>query len=386
MLTSLLALALLPAASPSCPDASVRLGPATAASHVDAFLDPTSSSALGTVLELRRLVGERPGEVAVTMHWTHLGVRLDPRADRVRHWIAAMSTEGHALAAVRLVRRDGVDRMFVRLGTAHGRAGLAKALELPAAVIEKTAAQQCHAVAMEATRTEIAARMTDRGSAVFRLPVFAVDDLSFEDSGELDRLRPALAKRRSRARAAGQRPTPPLPPPRPSSARLRRPDVRAPALGGPGLPHTFVVLARSEDDPTLFTLLPPVLAYRRNHPGEVAVRIVTRGVGLENGLRHRLCLAQHAGLLPAYVHWLAQDPSTRLADPTTADLLDAVDGALPETPCDLDPVEEEEALPDGGWLDGVPLSRGELETLPKLLRQAEGTRRPLSPFVVSPVE
>lgn len=378
VLGTLLALALASAPAPStCPDASVRLGPADAPTHVEAHLDPTSSSALGTVLELRRLVGERPGEVTVTLHWTHLGVRLDPRADRVRAWLAAMAAAGHALPALRVVRRDGVDRVYVRLGTAHGRAGLAEELHVDPGALDQLAAQDCHEAQMERTRILIGKRMAARGTAVFRLPVFIVDDLTFEDSGLLDRVRPVLARRRARERAAEERPSPSVPVAKSAAARLRRPAVRSPALGGPGLPHTFVLLARGEDDPALFTLLPPVLAQRRDHPGQVSIRVVARGLGLEHGLRQRLCRADAAGLLPAYVQILATEPSMRAADPATAVVLEAIDATRADPPCDLDPDEEEEALPDGGWLDGIPVTRADLESLAAALERLEAAHRPL---------
>ncbi len=384
MLGPLLALALALAPSPSavrCPDASVRIGSSDAPTQVEAHLDPTSSSALGTVLELRRLVGERPDDVAVTLHWTHLGVRLDPRADRVRAWVAAMAAAGHAVGALRTVRRDGVDRTFVRLATARGRTGLAKDLGLDAAALEQLAEQRCHEAAMERIRQRVSRRMADRGTAVFRLPVFVIDDLTFEDSGLLDRVRPVLARRRSRARAAQERPPAGVPAPKSASPRLVRPQLRSPALGGPGLPHTFVLLARGEDDPSLFTLLPPVLAYRREQPGRVSVRVVARGLGLENGLRQRMCRANAAGLLPAYLHLISRDPSSRAADPATALVLEAIDATVVEPPCELDPVEDEEALPDGGWLDGVPVTRSDLESLGPALDRLEAAKRPLAPLL-----
>ncbi len=385
-----LALALAPAAAspadaPACRESHLQIGRTAARTQVQAFVDPTSSAALGTMLELRRLVGERPGEVSVQLHWTHLGIRLDPRADRVRLWVAAMAAQGQALAALRTVRRDGVDRTYVRLGTAHGRASMAKALDMGAAQFDAIAEQRCHGAAMERTRRHVAQRMEDRGTAVFRLPVFIVDDLVFEDSGLLDRLRPVLSRRRSRARTAAERPPAPIPPAKGASPRLLRPDIRGQPLGGPGLPHTFVVMAREEDDPALFNLLPPVLAYRREHPGELSVYVVSQGLGLQKGLRGRLCAAQQQGLLPAYMHWLSQDPSMRGSDPATEPLLATLDAApnaddaAPE--CDLDPREAEESLPNGGWLDGIPVTRADLEGIGPALERALTTRRPLAPLL-----
>ncbi len=376
MLWSLLALALT-AAAPSCAPSIVELGAPQAPQVVDAYIDPTSSATLGTVLELRRWIAERPGEVVVRLHWTHLGIRLDPRADRVRRWIAAMASAGHLLPALRVTQRDGVDRIFVRLGTAAGRAALAKALGVAEAEHERLAAQRCHDAQMQTARRAVRKEMGEQGTAVFRLPVFVLDELAFEDAGLLDRLRPAVGRQRSRLRARRARPPAPFPESRASSDRLIRPEVRAPALGGPGLPHTFVLMARDEDDPALYSLLPPVLAYRHAHPGTVSIRIVARGVGLEHGLRQRLCDADRKGLLPAYVQALSREPSLRNSDPATRDLLDAIDATDGGPACDLDPDDAEESLPDGGWLDGVPMTRNELQNLGGMLQLLEATDRPL---------
>ncbi len=382
-LSFVLTLSLGPLGSaPACLEAPVQLGSQGAPTQVDAFIDPTSTEALGAVLELRRMVGERAGEVSVQVHWTHLGIRLDPRADRVRLWVAAMAARGHTLPALRAVRRDGVDRTYVRLSTAHGRASLAQSVGLDPGGFDAVADEMCHGPLMERTRLMVAERMADRGTAVFRLPVFIVDDLVFEDSGLLDRLRPVLARRGSRARVTSERAPAPIPPAKGASPRLMRPDLRAGALGGPGLPHAFVVMAREEDDPALFNLLPPVLAYRREHPGEVSVSIVSQGLGLQKGLRGRLCAAQRRGLLPAYVHWLSEDPSMRAIDPASDPLLAILDQEVAgEPPCDLDPREDEESLPNGGWLDGVPVTRADLESIGPALTRARATRRPLAPLL-----
>lgn len=376
MLSTLLALALT-AAPPPCAPSTVEFGAPEAPRVVDAYIDPTSSATLGTVLELRRWIAERPGEVVVRLHWTHLGIRLDPRADRVRRWLAAMASDGHLLPALRATQRDGVDRIFVRLSTAAGREDLARELGVGEAEHERLSATRCHDAAMREARRTVRREMAEQGTAVFRLPVFVLDELAFEDAGLLDRLRPAVGRQRARLRARNARPPAPFPEPRASSDRLIRPEVRAPALGGPGLPHTFVLMARDEDDPALFSLLPPLLAYRHAHPGSVSIRVVARGVGLEHGLRQRLCDADRKGLLPAYLQALSREPSLRNADPATRDLLDAIDASDGGPPCDLDPDDDEESLPDGGWLDGVPMTRNELQDLEAMLGLLVATDRPL---------
>ncbi len=397
----LLAMLAAPAveAPESCPDSTTRLGPVDAPTQVDAYLDPTTRNALTTFLQLRRWVTERPGDVTVALHLVYLGVKLDPRADRVRVWMASMAARGRLTSVIRAARRDGVDRLYVRLSTAEGRAGLAEELGIDPAEHEQAAAQSCHARGMNRARAEVSARMRARGTGVFRLPVFVIGDLAFEDSGLLDRLRPATGRLRSSARARSVRPSAPLPEPRAASARLRRPKVRGATLGGRGLPHRFVLMARDEDDPTLFSLLPPLLEYRARHPGELSITIVARGLSVEHGLRKRLCAAERKGLVPAYLRLLARDPASRNADPATTDLLESLDDRTGSTnpapgpskdpaaaPCDSEPDEAEEDLPDGGWLDGIPATRSELDNLEGMLRLLEATGRPLSPLIAPPID
>lgn len=353
---------------------------------MEAYVDPAASNTLTILLQIRRWVAERPGEVGVNVHLTHAGIKPDPRAHRARLWLASMASEGLLLPALRTTRRDGTDRLFVRLSTAAGRAELAKELGLDATAHERIAMRRCYDAQFEVVRSTINDHRKEHGTGAVRLPAFSIDDLLFEDAGLLDRVRPAASRRQTRARKASLRPSPWTPSQRTASATLRRPQVRGVSLGGPGLRHTFLLSARDEDDPVLYTLLPPVLAYRREHPGELTVRVVARGLALEHGLRQRLCEAQRRGLAPAYLQALAQEPSVRHANPATTDLLEALDAPSSASACDVSLDDDEEALPDAAMLDGFAVSRAELEHLGDLLEILRATNRPLGGWLSPALE
>jgi hypothetical protein len=381
-------LAAAPAKTQPCADEGTRYGVEHARTAVDAFLDPTADSALLTVLELRRLVAERPSEVTVRIHLVTTPGTLDPRAEAVRAWLASMSAHDRLVPALRVVRTDGTDRVYVRLSTKAARRDLARALDLPPELHERAAAERCHANRLAVGDAELRRRMQERGTTVFRLPVFGVSsvdtaasDQVFEDTATLERLRPQLGRERSRVQHARVRPKPPLPEARAVSERLRRPELEGARLGGVGLPHLFVLMARDEDDPNLFMLLPPVLEFRRDHPGLLTVQVVARGGSFgAQSLRHRLCAARRQGLVAAYVHHLASDPAIRHTDPAVQDLLETLD-KVPIEACEDDVDPAELGLPDGGWLDGIPRTRSELEGIEATLDLLETTARPLSPLL-----
>ncbi|MCA9712452.1 MAG: hypothetical protein KDK70_41875, partial [Myxococcales bacterium] len=120
-------------------------------------------------------------------------------------------------------------------------------------------------------------------------------------------------------------------------------------------------------------------------PARVAVHVVARGVssGAEV-LRHRLCAARRLGLSTAYLDYLGRDTLLRHADDAADQaLLHALD-EVPAKPCrkEADPVELD--LPDGAWLDGLPRSRQEMETIDGTLRLLDAAWRPLDVVLVSP--
>jgi hypothetical protein len=374
--------AMLAGPSPArCQMQRMQFGSDAAPTVVDAFIDPNSTWAPLTVLELRRMVAERPEEIAVKVHLVTTPGTLDPRGDDVRVWTAAMTARGKLVPALKIVGRDGTDRAYVQLSTADGRKELAAEVSLAVAEHERAAAETCHRRTIDEDDADLRLRMAERGSTVFRLPIFAMSDQVFEDTAALERLRPALGRERSRRRQAELRPKPPLPEARAASERLRRPELEGAILGGVGLRHRFILMARDEDDPNLFMLLPPLLRFRRLRPGTLTVQVVARGGSFgAQSLRHRLCAARRQGLVAAYVRLLASDPGSRHTDPAVRDLLETLD-KVPVEACEDEVDPAELGLPDGGWLDGIPRTRSELEGLETTLDLLETTLRPLSPLL-----
>jgi hypothetical protein len=387
-------------ASPACEEAfdtsggqpgsipALRLGADAAPTTVDAYLDPASSQSWRTWLELRRLVFDHAGELRVRLHWADSGGGRQPQAERERAFVASLAARGHTEAALRVVARDGLERLHARLVDPPEHEALARELAVPASLM--TAALRDHCARRQVS--EHGQRMREAfglpPDAMMRLPAFVLGELSFDDGPGLERLRPELGREGLRRRAH-EDPPPVGPPPaiEAQSDKMQRPALDGLLLGGPGLPHRFVLMARDEEDPTLFVVLPPVLALRHAAPGRMAVHVVSRGVsdGAER-LRQRLCASRVLGLGPAYLDYLARDALLRQAPgPADTSLLEALDD-VPASRCadEVDPVDLD--LPDGAWLDGLPRSRSELSTLDSTLRLLDAADRPLDLVFVAPRE
>ncbi len=385
----LLALAGPVAAAPSC-DTSVtsapRLGPADAPAAVDAFLDPAATNSWRTFLELRRLAADHEGELQVNVHLTSRGGPRHPYSERVRAFVTSLAGRGHLEAGLRVVARDGVERMHARLVDPASHDALAKELSIDPATIAEALRDRCARRQVATTTAHLFEALGMQDAAIARLPAFMLGDRVFDDGPSLERLRPELGRlgRHRRTYEDPPRVGPP-PPMEATSERMQRPPLAGLLLGGPGLRHRFVLMARDEDDPNLFIMLPPVLRARRAHPASLAVHVVSRGIsaGAEQ-LRHRLCAARRLGLGSAYVSYLARDTLMRQeSSPVHDSLLETLDD-VPKRHCkdDVDPVDLD--LPDGAWLDGLPRSRPEMETLDGTLRLLGAAWRPLDLLLVSP--
>lgn len=377
-----------PATRPAaaCDEAAVlNLGAVGAPTTVEAYLDPASSQSWRTWLELRRLAFDHAGELAIAVALADSGGR-QPQADRVRGFVASLAHDGHPEAALRVVARDGLERLHARLVDATAHAALAAEIGVPVAAIAAALRDRCarRRVSEQGLRLREAFGLPP--DAMTRLPAFVLGELAFDDGPGLERLRPELGRAGVRRRNEdAPAPVGPPPPIEATSERMMRPPLQGLLLGGPGLPHRFVVMARDEEDPTLFVVLPSVLELRHDTPGRMAVHVVSRGVsdGAER-LRHRLCAARVLGLGPAYLDYLARDALLRQTpSPADASLLEALDG-VPASRCarEVDPVDLD--LPDGAWLDGLPRSRSELSTLDSTLRLLDAARRPLDLVLLSP--
>lgn len=399
-----LALSAAPApAAPTCDEASVlRLGSEGAPTTVEAFLDPAATLSWRTFLELRRLTFDHAGEIQVRVHWSGTGGMRQPQAERVRAFVVSLaqpasggasggaregaSGAGHVEAALRVLARDGAERLHARLVDPSSHEALARELGITVADVTAALRDRCARRQVAEHGRQLRQALALEPDAMARLPAFVLGELAFDDGPGLERLRPELGLEGVRRRER-EDPAPVGPPPaiEATSERMQRPALQGLLLGGPGLPHRFVVMARDEEDPALFVVLPPVLALRRFAPGRVAVHVVSRGVsdGAER-LRHRLCAARTLGLGPAYVDYLARDSLLRQAPgPADTALLDALDD-VPASRCadEVDPVDLD--LPDGAWLDGLPRSRSELGTLDATLRLLDAAARPLDLVLIAP--
>lgn len=380
-----------PTASPGCEptdEPALRLGPESAPVTVAAFLDPASSLSWGTVLELRRLVSDQGGEVRIDLYLAGRGGPRHPHSARVRAFVTSLAARDQGQAALRVVARDGVERMHARLVDPGSHEALAQELGVSVATIAEALRDRCARRRVDERTERLFSTFDLQGGAVARLPAFVVGGQAFDDNPTLDRLRPELGRLGRRVRShEDPRRAPPPAPTETTSERMRRPPLPGVLLGGPGLRHRLVLMARDEDDPGLSIMLAPVLRTRRARPAQMAVHVVARGVsaGAET-LRHRLCAARTKGLSAAYLDYLARDSLRRQGTHPTQDrLLHALD-QVPASECkgEVDPVDLD--LPDGAWLDGLPRSRQEIETLDTTLRMLDVARRPLDWVFVSPAD
>lgn len=375
-LLAILGLSAVATPPPACPAPQALGSPPI----VEAFLDPVASSTRRTYLELRRLVSERPGETGVVFHWLSGPSVGSPAEHRTRVWLAAMDAHGATEAALALLEREGPERLAVRLQTAASRAEVAAELGIPSDVHARVWNSPCADLAVR-THRRAALDALEEPDHTFRAPRFRLGGgPPFEDTPDLDNLRTRLgAPVEGEASPAEDAMNPAYT--RASSERLRRPELRGALLGGPGLAHQLLVTARSEDDAILSMLLPPVLAFRRDRPGRLSIQIVARGAGLHaDRLRHRLCASMRRDLLVPYVRWLAEDPALRRTGPAERAMLKSLD-AVPARECPAEPDPADLGLPEGGWLDGVPRSRTDLETLPMDFFLLDAAVRPLTPWL-----
>ena len=266
--------------------------------------------------------------------------------------------------------------MVSRLGTVQTRKALAADIGMDPDRHERLATASCLGRVLERNTNAVATHFAGNPMSI-RLPVFELDDAVFDDAATLDRLRPELARHALSDRDPPPPSTSPLP--KATSAVMRRPELGGILLGGPALPHRFVLQARDEEDASLFMMLPTVLAVRRGRPGRLAVHVVARGSSLGAAtLRHRLCAARILGREVAYLEMLASDPPARERPPRdVVALLRALD-EVPEKRCEDEPDPAQLDLPDGQWLDGLPRARAELANLEGTLLLLDRAARPLT--------
>lgn len=386
MLTATLACLLATAPAPRClaaPEAG--LGPVDAPVRLTAYLDPLAPGALALWLELRRLVSDFRGALRVEIEPVLGAMVRDAATERLLRWFIAASDQGVQEAALRLIDRDGRERLALRLDRPDGAAALAAELGKSAEAIRPDA---CAELRLEASRRDLRGQQQRAGGWLGRPPLFALADrLAIEDSGGLERVRGEVA-RELQVLHGGRRPGArgSFPPLRSGvSLRLIRPPAAAGMLvGGVGLPHRLVVFVEHDEHPTLGNL-GPALDYRRQNPGQLAIQIVARGTtAAARKLRQRLCAARHLGVELDYLRRLARDPQVRWTGSVEpVPLITRLDEAAEAHKCEQAEAELEpgpsgpRALPDGAWLDGTAVGQGDLEAIGVRIIGLEAAQRPL---------
>ncbi len=394
MLLVTLAAALLvisPAPPPSCPPTVADLGTASAPVTITAWLDPLTPGALALWVELRLLVHDFQGEVQVRIEPISptLG---DPTNERLLRWFVAATSAGVQEAALRLLDRDGRERLGLRLDHPTGQAAvtaeLASLANQPDLALAALRPSPCHDARLAAAQANWRAQSRPGSAFLGRPPLYAVDDHpSFEDNASLERLRNEVGRvlQERRAKTISIEPRRPPNAHRGVSDRLVRPPATAGmVVGNIGAPHRLVIFAEHEAHPSLGGL-GPALAYRRKAPGKLALQIIARGTTpAARELRRRLCAARHLGLELDWLRYLVRDPQMRgLGTQAHEAFKDRLDEAATAHACDeqeaiLEPGPTGiQALPDGLWLDGTAVGQGELDAIEIQILRLEAAQHPL---------
>jgi hypothetical protein len=241
---------------------------------------------------------------------------------------------------------------------------------------------------MRAGKAELQRLHQAAGGYLGRPPIFLVGQAAaFEDGPGLERVRGELARETQRLRANRPPVRPLVAARRGVSQRLMRPPVQAGMLvGGVGLPHRLVVFAEHDEHPN-FSLLAPVLEFRRQNPGVLAVQVIARGTNTgARQLRVRTCVAERLGLQLEYLRILAREGEGARREPRSAaaaEFIARLDEAPEAQTCELGEPELERGpggittLPEGVWLDGAAVGQSDLDALAARLAGADAAQRPL---------
>ncbi|MEE9385288.1 MAG: hypothetical protein V3V08_17925 [Nannocystaceae bacterium] len=352
-----------------CRPRHAQVGQASAPVSLRLFADPTDDST-GTIWNnLRRLTAARASEL--NLEWVVIQPphQRDPgrrgvSEDRVRRWVLASLDHAPPDSILRVLARDGWRRVHARLATPVQRAELAAEIGVAARPMGASLRDQAclNQLLLDNTR----ALQTLEAGTHLRAPMVGV--FSESNPPELVAQDRSLAELRQRAdlalqlHARGPRPVtsevPPTPPADTFTPAVREFGV---SLGGPGLPHTLVVLAHGESADILTQRLPTLLAFVREHPGEVRLQVASVGRDAAAAqLRVRLCAARRSGRELDYLAMLSQPARHR---PPRPDWLEAMDEIAHAEPCSMTPIllthpRSAEELGVGVWLDGETVGRG----------------------------
>ncbi|MDC0719502.1 hypothetical protein [Nannocystis bainbridge] len=391
LVASALAAVLLaaPAArGPDCAPLTLHVGPVDAPLAISAFVDPFAPTTFSLWLELRRLVADHEGAVSVRVVPIATTMVETPGDARILRLLLGAGVRGHQEAALRLLDRDGRDRLAVRLADLAARPILAGELGMRPEDLTAILDDRCIDTALRAGKAELQRLHQAAGGYLGRPPIFVVGQAAaFEDGLGLERVRGELAREAQRIR--GNRPLvrPLIAARRGISQRLMRPPAKAGMIvGGVALPHRLVVFAEHDEHPN-FSLLAPVLEFRRQNPGLLAVQVIARGTNTgARQLRVRTCVAERLGLQLEYLRILAREGEGARREPRSAaaaDFIARLDEAPEAQTCELGEPELERgpggitALPEGVWLDGAAVGQSDLDALAARLAGADAAQRPL---------
>lgn len=371
-----------------CPAHELRIGPAEAPLGITAYLDPFAPSTFHLWLNLRRLVADHRGDVGVRVVPISTAMVETLGDARIFRTLLGAGARGRLEAVLRLLDREGRDRLAARLADPAARAAVAAEIGLPAADLSNILEDRCIDAAVRAGKAELQRLHRDAGGYLGRPPIFAVGQATaFEDGPDLERLRTELAREAQRQRSNRPLVRSLVVPRRGVSQRLMRPPASAGMLvGGVGLPHRLVIFAEHDEHPN-FSLLGPALELRRHHPGVLAIQVIARGNSAgARQLRVRTCVAERLGLQLEYLRLLAREGEGTRREPRSAaaqQFLARLDDAPEAQTCDLGEPELERgpggvtALPEGVWLDGAAVGQSDLDALFARLAGADAAQRPL---------
>lgn len=363
-------------------DFFVSYGPASAASVLRVYIDPTTSDQdpLRVWLEVQRIAGERPTELRVEIVVTRGGsVEPETDADSVRLWFMAAASLGRAEAALRILDHLDWPRVAAALRTDEGHATLAESLGLDATELRartRGASGSCLRRNLDEGARHIAAQTMGNPSSLVGIVAHGgpeqfqyIDATLSELRTQLDRLStaPSFAEDSLAFVPFG----PGL------SGRSSRLDRTFPnagiLLGGDALPHRLLIFVEDEEHGRLPDWLAPAMVYREQHPGDLSLQLIAAGPGTRAiNLRRRLCAARTLGLEVEFLRHLSQRPALRrLHESDLDEVLQPV--ADSEACSDDEPLEQPEdqaqgrrgnfGHPRGAWLDGRPVNPSDLANL-----------------------